>query len=68
MQVLGVAKWSEEGKLWTVRSLVYHDKKRWQSKIENDNDNEEPGKGSGWIELKADINPVDMLYPVGIVT
>lgn len=66
MQALGAAKWSEEGKPWTVRSLIYHDKKLWQSKIENNN--EEPGNGNGWIELKADANPVDMLYPVGIVT
>lgn len=66
MQQFGAAKWSEDGKPWTVRSLAYHDKKLWQSKIENNN--EEPGKGSGWIEFKADINPVDMLYPVGIVT
>ncbi|WP_168428229.1 phage baseplate protein [Erwinia amylovora] len=66
IQTFGTANWSEDGKPYPIRSLVYYGKRVWQSKIENNN--EEPGKGSGWIELKADINPVDMLYPVGIVT
>ncbi|MBV4413351.1 phage tail protein [Enterobacteriaceae bacterium YMB-R22] len=66
IQTFGTANWSEDGKPYPIRSLVYYGKRVWQSKIENNN--EEPGKGNGWIELKADINPVDMLYPVGIVT
>lgn len=66
IQTFGTANWSEDGKPYPIRSLVYYGKKLWQSKIENNN--EEPGKGSGWIEFKADVNPVDMLYPVGIVT
>lgn len=66
IQTFGTANWSEDGKPYPIRSLVYYGKRVWQSKIENNN--EEPGKGSGWIELKADVNPVDMLYPVGIVT
>lgn len=66
VQSFGAAVWSADGKPYAIRSQVYYDKKLWQSKIENNN--EEPGKGSGWIEFKADVNPVDMLYPVGIVT
>ncbi|MBE5253426.1 phage baseplate protein [Mixta mediterraneensis] len=66
IQTFGTANWSEDGKPYPIRSLVYYGKKLWQSKIENNN--EEPGKGSGWVEFKADINPVDMLYPIGIVT
>ncbi|PIJ49235.1 phage tail protein [Erwinia sp. OLTSP20] len=66
MQQFGSANWSEDGKPYPIRSLVYYSERTWQSRIKNNN--EEPGKGSGWIELKADINPVDMLYPVGIVT
>lgn len=66
IQAFGAAVWSEDGKPYSIRSQAYYGKKLWQSKIENNN--EEPGKGSGWGEFKADINPVDMLYPVGIVT
>lgn len=66
MQQFGTAVWSEDGKPYPIRSQVYYSERTWQSRIKNNN--EEPGKGSGWIELKADINPVDMLYPVGIVT
>lgn len=66
VQSFGAAVWSEDGKPYAIRSQAYYGKKLWQSKIENNN--EEPGKGSGWVEFKADINPVDMLYPVGIVT
>lgn len=66
MQQFGSANWSEDGKPYPIRSQVYYSERTWQSRIKNNN--EEPGKGSGWIELKADINPVDMLYPVGIVT
>ncbi|QHM70730.1 phage baseplate protein [Mixta intestinalis] len=66
VQSFGAAVWSEDGKPYAIRSQAYYGKKLWQSKIENNN--EEPGKGSGWIEFKADVNPVDMLYPVGIVT
>lgn len=66
IQTFGTANWSEDGKPYPISSLVYYGKKLWQSKIENNN--EEPSKSNGWIELKADINPIDMLYPVGIVT
>ncbi|CCO90057.1 phage baseplate protein [Erwinia amylovora] len=66
MQQFGTASWSEDGKPYPIRSLVYYSEKTWQSRIKNNN--EKPGKGSGWIELKADINAVDLLYPVGIVT
>lgn len=66
VQSFGTAVWSEDGKPYAIRSLAYYGEKLWQSKIENNN--EEPGKGGGWVEFKADINPVDMLYPVGIVT
>ena len=66
MQQFGSANWSEDGKPYPIRSQVYYSERTWQSRIKNNN--EEPGKGSGWIEFKADVNPVDMLYPVGIVT
>ncbi|CAK9884777.1 MAG: hypothetical protein XXXJIFNMEKO3_01169 [Candidatus Erwinia impunctatus] len=51
IQTFGTANWSEGGKPYPIRSLVYYGKRVWQSKIENNN--EEPGKGSDWIELKA---------------
>lgn len=66
MQQFGSANWSEDGKPYPIRSQVYYSERTWQSRIKNNN--EEPGKGNGWIEFKADVNPVDMLYPVGIVT
>ncbi|MCT2387152.1 phage baseplate protein [Erwinia pyrifoliae] len=66
VQAFGAAVWSEDGKPYAIRSQAYYGKKLWQSKIGNNN--EEPGKGSGWVEFKADVNPVDMLYPIGIVT
>ncbi|ADP12374.1 putative phage tail fiber protein [Erwinia sp. Ejp617] len=66
MQQFGTAVWSDDGKPYPIRSQVYYSERTWQSRIKNNN--EEPGKGSGWIEFKADVNPVDMLYPVGIVT
>ena len=58
IQVFGAAVWSEDGKPYAIRSQAYYGKKLWQSKIENNN--EEPGKGSGWIELKADLTPADI--------
>ncbi|SFN19868.1 Phage tail fibre repeat-containing protein [Izhakiella capsodis] len=66
VQAFGAAVWSEDGKPYAMRSQAYYGAKLWQSKIENNN--EEPGKGSGWIEFKADVDPIEMLYPVGIVT
>jgi hypothetical protein len=66
IQQFGAAVWSEDGKPYAIRSQAYYGKKLWQSKIENNN--EEPGKGNGWVEFNADLNPVDILYPVGIVT
>ena len=53
MQLQGFAKWSEAGKPYPMRSVVYHKNKAWQSKIENNN--VEPVAGNAWIELKADI-------------
>ena len=53
MQLQGFAKWSEAGKPYPIRSVVYHKNKAWQSKIENNN--VEPIAGNAWIELKADI-------------
>ncbi|MGP7974797.1 hypothetical protein ACTXA3_14995, partial [Proteus mirabilis] len=53
MQLQGFAKWSEAGKPYAIRSVVYHNNKVWQSKIENNN--VEPIAGSAWAELKADI-------------
>lgn len=53
MQAFGMPVWAEEGKPYAVRSIVYHNKKAWQSKIENNNT--EPAAGTAWAELKADI-------------
>ena len=53
MQLQGFAKWSEAGKPYAIRSVVYHNNKVWQSKIENNNI--EPIAGNAWAELKADI-------------
>ncbi|RYH14446.1 hypothetical protein EVY58_17335, partial [Proteus mirabilis] len=53
MQLQGFAKWSEAGKPYAIRSVVYHNNKVWQSKIENNN--VEPIAGNAWAELKADI-------------
>lgn len=58
MQLQGFAKWSEAGKPYPIRSVVYHQNKAWQSKIENNN--VEPVAGNAWIELKADINANDV--------
>lgn len=58
MQLQGFAKWSEAGKPYPIRSVVYHKNKAWQSKIENNN--VEPVAGNAWIELKADINANDV--------
>ncbi|WP_337234722.1 phage baseplate protein [Proteus terrae] len=58
MQLQGFAKWSEAGKPYPIRSVVYHKNKVWQSKIENNN--VEPVAGNAWIELKADINANDV--------
>lgn len=53
MQAFGMPVWAEEGKPYAVRSIVYHNKKAWQSKIENNNT--EPAAGAAWTELKADM-------------
>ncbi|HID7484659.1 TPA: phage baseplate protein [Morganella morganii] len=53
IQAFGMPVWAEEGKPYAVRSIVYHNKKAWQSKIENNNT--EPAAGTAWAELKADM-------------
>ncbi|HGN0094344.1 TPA: hypothetical protein ACKRHO_003453 [Morganella morganii] len=58
MQAFGMPVWSEEGKPYAVRSIVYHNKKAWQSKIENNNT--EPAAGAAWTELKADMTAGDV--------
>ncbi|MET4860211.1 hypothetical protein [Morganella morganii] len=58
IQAFGVPVWAEEGKPYAVRSIVYHDKKAWQSKIENNET--EPAEGDDWAELKADMTAEDV--------
>ncbi|WP_193014306.1 phage tail protein [Pseudomonas sp. FME51] len=58
MQLQGFAKWSEAGKPYPIRSVVYHKNKAWQSKIENNN--VEPVTGNAWTELKADTTASDV--------
>ncbi|EMP1177096.1 phage baseplate protein [Morganella morganii] len=53
IQAFGMPVWAEEGKPYAIRSIVYHNKKAWQSKIENNNT--EPAAGTAWTELKADL-------------
>lgn len=58
VQIFGYAKWSEAGAPYPIRSIVYHNKKAWQSKIENNNT--EPAAGTAWAELKADLTAGDI--------
>lgn len=58
LQAFGIPVWSEEGKPYAVRAIVYHKKKAWQSKVENNNI--EPVAGSAWAELKADLTAGDI--------
>lgn len=58
MQQFGTASWSEDGKPYPIRSLIYYSEKTWQSRIKNNN--EKPGKGSGWVEFRADLTPADI--------
>ena len=58
VQIFGYAKWSEAGTPYPIRSIVYHNKKAWQSKIENNNT--EPAAGIAWAELKADMTAGDV--------
>ncbi|WP_274371535.1 hypothetical protein [Morganella morganii] len=58
IQAFGVPVWAEEGKPYAIRSIVYHDKKVWQSKIENNET--EPAEGDDWAELKADMTAEDV--------
>ncbi|MEY1634353.1 phage baseplate protein [Morganella morganii] len=58
VQIFGYAKWSEAGAPYPIRSIVYHNKKAWQSKIENNNT--EPAAGIAWTELKADMTAGDV--------
>ncbi|HCM61761.1 MAG TPA: phage tail protein [Morganella sp. (in: Bacteria)] len=58
LQAFGMPVWSEEGKPYAVRAVVYHNKKAWQSKVENNNI--EPVAGAAWAELKADLTAGDI--------
>ncbi|HIE4504362.1 hypothetical protein [Morganella morganii] len=58
VQIFGYAKWSEDGAPYPIRSVVYHNKKAWQSKIENNKT--EPAAGTAWTELKADMTAGDV--------
>ncbi|MGJ7132914.1 phage baseplate protein [Morganella morganii] len=58
IQAFGMPVWAEEGKPYAIRSIVYHNKKAWQSKIENNNT--EPAAGIAWTELKADMTAGDV--------
>ncbi|WP_072015080.1 hypothetical protein [Morganella morganii] len=58
IQAFGMPVWAEEGKPYAIRSVVYHNKKVWQSKIENNNT--EPAAGVAWTELKADVTAEDV--------
>lgn len=58
IQAFGMPVWAEEGKPYAIRSIVYHNKKAWQSKIENNNT--EPAAGIAWTELKADLTAGDI--------
>ncbi|MEY0256387.1 hypothetical protein AB7X32_21825 [Morganella morganii] len=58
IQAFGVPVWAEEGKPYAIRSIVYHDKKVWQSKIENNET--EPAESDDWAELKADMTAGDV--------
>ncbi|EOZ5674248.1 phage tail protein [Morganella morganii] len=58
IQAFGMPVWAEEGKPYAIRSVVYHNKKAWQSKIENNNT--EPASGAAWAELKADLTAGDI--------
>ncbi|HHR6573424.1 TPA: phage baseplate protein [Providencia alcalifaciens] len=58
VQNYGFPKWTEEGKPYPIRAVVYHKNKVWQSKVEN---NEvEPVDGAQWAELKADLTASDI--------
>ncbi|WP_272521684.1 phage baseplate protein [Providencia sp. PROV202] len=58
VQNYGFPKWTEEGKPYPIRAVVYHKNKVWQSKVEN---NEvEPVAGAQWAELKADLTAGDI--------
>ncbi|HIF7991373.1 TPA: phage baseplate protein [Morganella morganii] len=58
IQAFGMPVWAEEGKPYAIRSVVYHNKKAWQSKIENNKT--EPATGTAWTELKADMTAGDV--------
>ncbi|MEX9793425.1 hypothetical protein [Morganella morganii] len=58
IQAFGMPVWAEEGKPYVIRSVVYHNKKAWQSKIENNKT--EPAAGTAWTELKADMTAGDV--------
>ena len=58
IQAFGMPVWAEEGKPYAIRSIVYHNKKAWQSKIENNST--EPAASIAWTELKADMTAGDV--------
>ncbi|SFN97990.1 hypothetical protein [Xenorhabdus japonica] len=53
MQTFGTAQWNSDAQPYPMRVLVYHNKKIWQSRLENNR--EEPETGISWVELKADL-------------
>ncbi|WP_274715093.1 hypothetical protein [Xenorhabdus bovienii] len=58
MQTFGAAKWSLEAQPYPLRALVYHNQKLYQSRIENNK--EDPEAGKGWVELRADLTAADV--------
>lgn len=58
IQLFGFPKWTEAGKPYAIRAIVYHKNKVWQSKVENNNI--EPVAGNAWAELKADATAGDV--------
>ncbi|MDE9565408.1 phage tail protein [Xenorhabdus bovienii] len=58
MQTFGAAQWTIEAQPYPLRALVYHNQKLYQSRIENNK--EDPQAGKGWVELKADLTATDV--------
>ncbi|MDE9545556.1 hypothetical protein [Xenorhabdus bovienii] len=58
IQTFGVAQWTIEAQPYPLRALVYHNQKLYQSRIENNK--EDPQAGKGWVELKADLTAADV--------
>ncbi|MCG3462690.1 hypothetical protein L7G72_12655 [Xenorhabdus bovienii] len=58
IQTFGAAQWAIEAQPYPLRALVYHNQKLYQSRIENNK--EDPQAGKGWVELKADLTAADV--------